>query len=156
MASPLTPLVALSILGCRGMPKPAPLGPVPAVRSSVTSTDGGHIHIIWDRTMMESCPIAGQINIIVDGNTVHPTSVVFTGKDMDLTVQPIILHGQIITWAYVDTGACDLHEVGQPTHEPDNQTYPVTNHVPVPVPSGVTADNTHITADDTTHTADQG
>lgn len=148
-------LTPLKPLGCQGMTKAVPLGPVPKVTSSRTSIDGGQLVIHWDRPMTESCPIKDQINIIVDGaSPIHPTSVSFVGGVMTMVVSPAITNGQTVTWAYDDTGLCDLHEVGKPSHEPDNQTYGVFNRVPG-TPS-VTADNTHITADDTTHTADQG
>ena len=123
---------------------------IPAVRrSDITPAGDDGILVVWDRAMTESCDIKDQINIIIDGAApIHPETVVFTPdhKTMGLIMAAPFTPNQTVTWAYDDTGACDLTEAAAPNTEAENQTYAVINHL--------TCDNKHLTADNTICKAD--
>ena len=128
---------------------------VPKVSASyISDTARDGIYVLWDRPMSMTCDAKDQINIIIDGSApVHPTSIVFNTdqREMGLLMPTPFIMGQVVTWAYDDQGACDLQEVDPPNTEADNQTYGVANRI-----VALSADSTLISADATTHTADEG
>ena len=133
---------------------------VPAVVSSVISaTQADGILVKWDRSMMMTCDVKAQIKVIIDGATeVMPDSIAFNPADrseMGLIMATHFTVGQVVTWAYDDTGACDLQEIAAPNTEADNQTYSVLNGVGQ-VNLSITADSTSVTADSATIKADKG
>jgi len=120
-----------------------PSGPSPVILPAVLSSvieDGqaDGILVQWNISMGMSCDIKNQINVLVDGHVEHVTSVEFHPHDrskMGIILVHAVTAGQTVTWAYDDTGHCDLHQDGVPTNEADNQTYDVTNNLSSPTPS---------------------
>ena len=139
----------------RGKAGPLPL--IPKVRSStIPETEPDGILVKFDRPMVVTCDIAAQVNVIIDGAApIHPDHTVFNQSDLSeigFIFGTDFTPGQVVTWAYDDSGACDLKEADPPNTEAENQTYTVNNHVALVM----TADSTAATADTTQHTADEG
>ena len=95
--------------------------------------DGILVH--WDREMKMTCDAVAQISVIVDGGApVQPTSIEFHPTDktiMGLIMAAPFTVGQVITWAYDDTGGCDIQQIAVPNTEADNQTYGVNNNITI-------------------------
>jgi len=132
---------------------------MPAPKSSVISSaqpDG--ILVTWNRPMMATCDIKNQIKVIIDGNLeTAPVSVEFHPNDktqMGIVMATPFTPGQTVTWAYDDTGPCDIQTIDTPHVEADNQTYTVANVLQVTLTP--TADSTTITADSDQITVDKG
>ena len=93
--------------------------------------DGILVH--WDREMKMTCDAVAQISVIVDGGApIQPSSITFHPTDktvMGLVMPTIFTAGQVITWAYDDTGGCDIQQIAAPNTEADNQTYGVSNNL---------------------------
>ena len=84
---------------------------------------------------MVTCDIRDQITVLIDGGAgVHPDDVTFNGVEMDITMATPFTTGQVVTWAYDDTGVCDLQSISTPHQEANNQTHSVVNLVPVHLP----------------------
>jgi len=151
---PLTPLMPLSLVGGGHAALPV----VPKVNTSTiraSSPDG--IYVVWDRPMHMTCDITSQITVTVDGTSRPVARVEFdvhNPSQMAILMGTNFKHGEVVTWAYDDTGSCDLQEVAPPNTEADNQTYGVANNIVAP--TRVTADSTAVSADSTKHTADEG
>ena len=130
----------LSIDLWQGPDKPPTQGTLPPVPRVITSEikqnhpDG--ILVIFDRPMMMTCDIKGQINVIIDGGAaVHPKSIEFHPNyptQMAIVMNDQFAAGQTVTWAYDDSGACELQETAPPNTEADNQTYAVNNQLTSP------------------------
>ncbi len=118
--------------GGGGMSGGGTTAPAPRVLSSKIdlSTQADGILVSWNLHMMMSCDLKNQINVIIDGGApVHPKAIEFHPHDpsqMGLIMDVPFTPGQSVTWAYADNGPCDLHQVGEPTNEADNQTYIAT------------------------------
>ncbi len=105
---------------------------IPQVLSSEvqlgTQADG--ILVTWDQEMMNTCDPSAQINVIIDGAApVHPVHVVFHPHDrfqMAIVMSKPFVAGQVVTWAYDDSGHCDIQTIDTPHKEIENQTYGVT------------------------------
>lgn len=109
---------------------------VPVVRASrITVTQPDGITVQWDRPMMMTCDAKAQITVLADGNPVVVHSIAFHPTDksiMGIIVGGDFTAGQVVTWAYDDSGACDIQEIDPPQTEADNQTYAVNNALPAP------------------------
>jgi len=104
------------------------------VSSTLIESQADGIMVKWDRPMMVTCEIASQVSVIVDGAApTHPDHTVFNQVDpseIGFIFGAPFLHGQVVTWAYDDSGACDLKEASPPNTEAENQTYAVYNQIP--------------------------
>jgi len=142
-----------------GMKKHAyPSMGVPKVlRSEILPDTPDGIKVTWDRPMMMTCDIKNQIKVIHGAVETAPTSVIFSpdktemGIVMDLPFTP----GEVVTWAYDNTGGCDLQQVEVPNTEADNQTYNVLNQAQG-VTLSVSADSTMVSVDNINVTVDEG
>ena len=108
---------------------------MPKVRSStISASDSDGILVKFDRPMTVTCEIASQVSVIVDGAApIHPDHTVFNQSDpseIGFIFGTNFQHGQVVTWAYDDSGACDLKEAAAPNTEAENQTYAVYNQIP--------------------------
>ncbi len=104
---------------------------VPKVRqSTIGNVQPDGITVIWDRPMEMTCDVKSQINVLVNGNPITVTDILFHPTDkgvMGIIVTPPFHIGESVTWAYSDSGSCDLQEIAAPNTEADNQTYGVFN-----------------------------
>ena len=95
------------------------------------------ITVTFDREMTMNCDAKDKIGVIVDGGapvnpivlTFHPTDKAILGMQM----QTPFAFGQVITWAYNDTGPCFLQEYAAPNTGLENQTFGVSNLIAAPV-----------------------
>ena len=111
------------------------LPPVPVViKSRIGETGSDGILVVWDREMMTAGDITSQISVIINGGTaVHPDSIEFHPhelKKMGIIMPTGFDYGDVVTWAYDDTGVNKLQELALPNAEADNQTYSVNNNLP--------------------------
>ena len=151
----ITPLTAISVVGCRGTKSKGGLPSMPRILSAVSSTDGKKVTITWDRPMEQTCSIKNQLSVIINGVPSTPTSISLNGDKLELTLATDIAGGDAVTWKYDDTGVCILHELGNVQQKASGGEFSVTNKVPAPV-QHVRADTTWVTADSTIYSADKG
>jgi len=99
--------------------------------SLVTLLNINAIIITFNKAMEITCDIADHINVVIDGAApIHPISVKFiTGSTdkVELLMAIPFLSGQIITWSYDNSGACNLQEIIIPNTEIDILNHKVTN-----------------------------
>jgi len=133
---------------------------VPRVLHSViTPAQNDGIEVTWDRHMVTTCDVKSQIKVIVDGAEFAPQSVEFHPTDktkMGLIMANPFTPGQTVTWAYDDTGACDIQSINTPHIEADNQTYAVVNQLLSSVTLTPSADSTSVSVDSDQITTDEG
>ena len=110
-----------------------PLHPVPKViASTIRANQLNGIHAHWDRPMAMSCDIKSQISVTAGGVAVLVQRVEFNHFDesqMSIIVGEVFQPGQVVTWAYDDSGACDLHGLDPPNDKAVSQTYSVVNNL---------------------------
>jgi len=131
---------------------------VPQVISSIIRSDQPEgIRVKWDRPMMMTCDVKSQIKVIHGAVETAPTSVIFSPDktEMGIVMAAPFTSVEVVTWAYDDTGGCDLHQVEAPNTEADNQTYNVLNQSQG-VTLSVSADSTQVSVDNTNITVDEG
>jgi len=111
-----------SVYPTTGVPK--------VLRSEILPNTPEGIMVTWDRPMMMSCDVKDQIKVIDGDVETAPQSVEFNPSDrtkMGIIMAIPFTPTSVVTWAYDDTGSCDLQQIAVPNTEADNQTYTVSN-----------------------------
>ncbi len=114
-------------LGGGGVAGPRP----PRVISSGldTSISNTTINILMSEGIEETCPIAGQVGIEVDGAaSIVPTSVTINASNnrfMQIELPAGVSYGQDLKWTYNPAGACVLQGLIAPNEPVRGGTYSV-------------------------------
>jgi len=152
-------MLNFGLLRGKAGPTSYPTTGIPMVISSIIRADQPEgIRVKWDRPMMMTCDIKNQIKVIHGAVETAPTSVIFSPDktEMGIVMALPFTVGEVVTWAYDDTGSCILQQVEVPNTEADNQTYVVENQVVSGVTLNPTAGTTKVSTDTTQITADKG